>query len=310
MPETTRRIHFVADRGDARLRLDQILVRRLVHLARTSRSRAQEWIESGSVLVDGTPALRSAARVREGAGIQIVLPESALRRAAPDPEEASLEVLYEDDHLMAIAKPPGVVVHPAYKHASGTVLNAVLGRLAGRDDVRPGIVTRLDKETSGVLLIALTPGIHARLQRVSIEKHYLTIVKSKPRPSRGTIELPLGRDDRDRRRVAVVGDGIPAATMYEVLSSSEELTLIRCELITGRTHQIRVHLASRGWPIAGDPVYGVADDRINRVALHSWRVRFPHPVSGTVLDIAAPLPSDFRGCLAKAGIELPQNATL
>jgi len=293
MPEPPRRIHFIADRGDARLRLDQVLVRRVVAVSRMSRSQAQEWIEAGLVLVNGSPAARPAIHVREGAAIEIALPDSAQPRSRPAAEDRPLDVLYEDEHLVAIDKPAGVVVHPSYKNASGTVLNAVLGRVAMRPGLRPGIVTRLDKDTSGVLLVALTSGTHARLQRHDVEKHYLAIVAGTPRPPRGTIDLALGRDPEDRRRMTAVDDGLPSTTRYEVMSTGGHLSLVRCELVTGRTHQIRVHLAARGWPIVGDATYGVADDRIARPALHSWRVRLVHPVTGEELEITAPLPDDM-----------------
>ena len=294
MPEPPRRIHFVADRGDARLRLDQVLVRRVVEVARMSRSQAQDWIETGLVLVNGSPAARPATRVREGAAIEVALPPSAQQRTRPAAEHLALDVLYEDEHLAAINKPPGLVVHPSYKNPSGTLLNAVLGRFGQRRDLRPGIVTRLDKDTSGVLLVALTSGIHARLQRHPLEKEYLAIVVGTPSPRSGTIDLALGRDARDRRIMTTVDDGLPSTTRYEVIATSGNLSLVRCELVTGRTHQIRVHLAARGWPIVGDAAYGVADDRIARPALHSWRLRLLHPVTGSALEITAPMPVDME----------------
>lgn len=294
MPEPLRRIHFVADRGDARLRLDQVLVRRVNDVTRMSRSRAQEWIETGAVLIDGSRASRPAARVREGATVEIALPDSAQPRIRPEPEDRDLEILYEDDQLLAINKPAGIVVHPSYKNVSGTMLNAVLGRLRDRHDARPGIVTRLDKETSGVLLVALAPGVHARLQRQPPCKEYLALVVGAPVPARGTIELPLGRDASDRRRMVVDEEGLPSTTRYELLAADEGLSLVRCELVTGRTHQIRLHLAARGWPIIGDTVYGIADNRISRVALHAWRVRLDHPATGQPLQITATLPDDLR----------------
>ncbi|MGH9349518.1 MAG: RluA family pseudouridine synthase [Vicinamibacterales bacterium] len=294
MPEPPRRIHFIADRRDARLRLDQVLVRRVTEVTRMSRSRAQAWIQAGAVLVDGSPALRPASRVREGVIVEVALPASTALRVRPGPEDRALEILYEDAHLVAINKPTGIVVHPSFKNVSGTILNAVLGRFRDRAGVRPGIVTRLDKETSGVLLVALTPGIHARLQRSSVRKRYLAIVAGTPAPARGTIELSLGRDALDRRRVAVVSEGLPSATRYEVLSAKQGVSLVRCELLTGRTHQIRVHLAARGWPIVGDAIYGIADHRIARVALHASCVQLDHPVTGQTLEILAPLPPDMR----------------
>jgi 23S rRNA pseudouridine1911/1915/1917 synthase len=306
MPEPLRRIHFITDRGDARLRLDQVLVRRVTDITHMSRSRAQEWIETGAVLVNGSPAGRPAMRVREGSAVEVALPDSAERRVRPQPEDRPLEILYEDEHLVAIDKPAGLVVHPSYKNVSGTILNAVLGRFRGHEHIRPGIVTRLDKETSGVLLVALAPGVHARLQRQPPRKYYLAIVRGAPTPPSGIIDLALGRDASDRRRIVVDADGLPSETRYEVVSTARELSLVKCELITGRTHQIRVHLSARGWPIVGDATYGVPDDRITRVALHAWRLQMQHPITSHPLEITAPWPPrDLDGIVSAATLSQP-----
>ena len=294
MPDDPSRIQFIADRGDARLRLDQVLVRRIMDVTRMSRSRAQQWIESGAVSVDDVRASRPSMRVREGATVAVVLPETVERRATPEPEDRPIDILYEDDHLLALNKAPGIVVHPSYKNVTGTLLNAVLWHVRDRRGVRPGIVSRLDKDTSGVLLISLTPGIHARLQRAPMRKEYLAVVAGTPDPPRGTVELPLGRHPDDRRRVVVTPDGLPSATIYEVLSSANRASMVRCELVTGRTHQIRVHMAARGWPLLGDLTYGVADPRLSRQALHAWRISFAHPVTGESLHLTAPIPNDLR----------------
>ena len=274
-----------------------MLVRRVTDVSRMSRSRAQQWIESGAVLVDGAVAGRPSIRVREGALVEVALPDTAAARTRPGPEPGTLSVLYEDADILALDKPPGIVVHPSYKNVSGTLLNTILWRVRDRADVRPGIVTRLDKDTSGLMLVSLTPGVHARLQRSPIRKEYLAIVAGVPRPPSGTIEASLGRDPNDRRRVVVVRDGLPSATRYEVLSSENGVSLVRCELVTGRTHQIRVHMAERGWPLIGDAMYGVADARLPRQALHSWRATFEHPITGAALTITAPLPDDMRQLL-------------
>jgi RluA family pseudouridine synthase len=204
---------------------------------------------------------------------------------------------------MAIDKPPGVVVHPSYKQLSGTLLNAVLWRLRDRPDVKPGILTRLDKDTSGLVVIALAAEVHAAMQRDAagghIRKEYLAVVSGTPRPLAGTIRAPLGRDTADRRRVVVTAGGADSETRYEVAASAGGLSLVRCELVTGRTHQIRVHLQSRGWPIVGDRVYGTADDRIGRQALHAWRISLPHPVTRERLTIEAPVPEDMRGLVPR-----------
>jgi len=302
-PEVGNTIQFHADRGDARLRLDQVIVRRVTDVSRLSRGTAQLWIESGAVTVDGRPASRPSIRVREGAAIAVAIPSSATRRARPEGEPGPLAVLYEDASLLALNKPPGVVVHPTYKQLSGTLLNAILWHVRERGDARPGILTRLDKDTSGIVIVALTPDAHATMQRDAaagrISKHYLAVVAGTPRPARGRIALALGRDTVDRRRVVVTTGGAASETQYEVLTSTvrggrDVLSLVRCELVTGRTHQIRVHLASSGWPIVGDRVYGTVDDAIPRQALHAWRVALPHPVTRQPIELETPMPEDMR----------------
>ena len=225
-----------------------------------SRTRAQSWITDGLVSVDGVRAVRPSVKVRLGAAVVVTLPATTPLREAPRAEELPLEIIYEDDDLLAVNKPAGMVVHPSFRNVSGTVLNGVLWRLRNRPDVRPGLVSRLDKDTSGVLLIALSSGAHARIQRDAkagrVMKEYVAIVRGTPRPPRGTITLPLKHDPADRRRIVVADDGAPSETRYRVVWQGDGYSLVECELVTGRTHQIRVHLAASGWPIAGDRVYG------------------------------------------------------
>ena len=296
-------IHFTADRGDSRLRLDQILVRHVTGVWRMSRTRAQTWIAGGLVNVDGVPAARASVKVRDGAAVEVALPGATPMRESPRAEELPLEILYEDDDLIAVNKPAGMVVHPSFRNLSGTVLNAVLWRLRERPDVRPGLVSRLDKDTSGVLLIALSRGAHARMQKDAkagrVTKEYVAIVRGTPRPAQGTIALSLKHDPADRRRIVVADDGAPSETRYRVASSGDGYSLVECELITGRTHQIRVHLAARGWPVAGDRVYGSPDPSIERQALHAWRMALPHPVSREPLRLDAPLPPDMHALAAR-----------
>ena len=219
-------------------------------------------------------------------------------RRRPQPEEGPLTIVHEDDTVLVVNKPAGVVVHPTYKNSSGTLLNAVLWHV--RDcAARPGILTRLDKDTSGLVVIALTPEVHATMQKDAAagrtHKHYLALVCGLPEPPRGTIVLPLARDPADRRRVVVTPDGARCETRYEVVSTCDAHSMVRCQLVTGRTHQIRVHLAARGWPILGDQVYGQSDPHIARQALHAWRVMFPHPVTREPMEFEQPLPEDMRG---------------
>ena len=219
-------------------------------------------------------------------------------RQRPRPEEGPLEIVYEDEWVLALHKPAGQVVHPTYKHATGTLLNAVLWRLRDRSDAQPGILTRLDKDTSGLVVIGLTPAVHAMMQRAMtaghVAKTYLAIVAGRPQPESGRIVLPLARSSEDRRIVVVRPDGARSETRYDVIAEAGSLSLVQCALVTGRTHQIRVHLAAQGWPVLGDRVYGRADALIARQALHAWRVRLPHPVLGVPLELTAPVPDDMR----------------
>jgi 23S rRNA pseudouridine1911/1915/1917 synthase len=306
MPDNPERLRFVADRGDARRRLDQVVVRRASMQAPVSRTAAQRWIDAGAVEVDGRTATRSSSSVPAGATVVVTMPASRPpRKTGPAAEQGPLVVLYEDEHLLALDKPPGTVVHPTYRQTTGTSLNAILWHLRDRVGVKPGILTRLDKDTSGLVLVALSAGVHATLQRDAtagqLVKHYLALVAGIPRPRSGRISLPLRRDPLDRRRIVTHPDGAPSETRYEVLSSAGRgrtaRALVRCHLVTGRTHQIRVHLSARGWPIVGDRLYGTPDAYIGRQALHAWRLALPHPVTREPLEIEAPVPDDMKRLL-------------
>lgn len=296
-PAPADAIRFRADRGDARRRLDQVLVRRVLEVSRLSRSLAQQWIENGAVTVDGRTVLRPAARVSEGAEVELTLPPDARRRTIPQPEAGEIRILFEDETFLVVDKPPGLVVHPSYKQSSGTLLNALLWRARDRAGVNPSILTRLDKGTSGIVVVPWTPDVHRVMQGDAAagrtRKEYLAVVRAHPRPRAGTIDAPLARDAADRRRVVVAAGGAPSETRYEVLAQDGPRSLVRCELVTGRTHQIRVHLSSRGWPIVGDAAYGVADAGITRSALHAWRITLPHPVTRETMTIVAPMPDDM-----------------
>jgi len=231
-------------------------------------------------------------------------------RRRPQPEEGSLSILFEDGSVAVLDKPAGIVVHPTYKNTSGTLLNALLWRYRDRDTIQPGILTRLDKDTSGIVVVALTPALHATMQRDMsagrIKKEYLAVVRGVPDPPQGRIALPLGRSVEDRRVVVVRDDGAACETLYDVVASGsweqKALSMVRCELVTGRTHQIRVHLAARGWPIVGDRVYGQESPGISRQALHAWRVTFPHPVTRESIAVTAPVPDDMTTFTREAGL--------
>jgi len=317
--EVTRWRDVPVDRGDIGLRLDLVLLRHLGHEPGVSRARIQKWIATGRVTVNGAPAPRIAWRVAEGDTLTLDAREIRTR-AKPRPEDVPLDVLFEDAHLIALNKPAGVVVHPSYKHAAGTLINALLWHAARwPSGDAPALLTRLDKLTSGVLLVAKRREVVAALQREMkaerIEKDYLAVVHGTPEPARGTIDLALDRDPWDRRKVTVTDrGGQRAVTKYEVLQSSTEgaagavCSLLRCRLVTGRMHQIRVHLAHKGWPLVGDAVYGRADaaPSFPRQALHAWRVALTHPVTHEPLTVTAPVPADMRALMESMGLTEPE----
>jgi 23S rRNA pseudouridine1911/1915/1917 synthase len=319
---------LTADRGDAGRRLDLVLRRHLTDLDAASRTRVQAWIEQGHVTVNGAAVRRVSTRAALGDLVSLVLPliDAPPPRPAMAPEDVSLRILFEDDHLLALDKPAGIVVHPTYKHPDGTLMNALLWHArrwpAGQ---RPSLVGRLDKLTSGVVLVAKTAAAHAALQQVlsrpESEKDYLAVVYGRVNVARGAIALRLRTDRSDRRRVvASPDDGAPSLTRFErlkrVTAPRAGLALLRCRLVTGRLHQIRVHLSARGWPIVGDAVYGeprwsLVDDGalgaqlrvFPRQALHAWRLAFTHPIGGARIVVHAAVPRDMAGLLAETGLE-------
>ena len=314
---------LTADRGDAGQRLDRVLSRHLSDVTIATRTRIQRWIADGLVAVNGSSSRRVARRVAAGDVVSVALPLRA-RRPVMMAEATALVVLLEDEHLAIVDKPPGVVCHPTHAHATGTMMNALLWEAREWPaPQRPSLVGRLDKWTSGLLLVAKTAVVHAALQRALADpgsiKEYLALVYGDVRPERGQISLRLSRDRVDRRRVAAsTSTGAFSLTTYERVAAIEApdttLSLLRCRLGTGRTHQIRVHLAARGWPIVGDPVYGeprwgaVADPTVSaalagfpRQALHASRVAFQHPVTGERIDVESPPPDDMRRILEALG---------
>jgi 23S rRNA pseudouridine1911/1915/1917 synthase len=295
------------DRGDHGMRVDRVILRHLRDEKGVSRNRIQKWIESGDVLINGAAADRPSWRVQAGDDVR-VRPSGIVKRERPRAERIALDVLYEDEDLLAVNKPPGLVVHPSYKHAAGTLMNGALELArswpAGS---APALLGRLDKMTSGVVIVTKRPEIHAALQRAStarrIDKDYLAIVLGKP-PLRGTIDLALDRDPWDRRRITVTDrGGQPSITKFERLAAVNGYSLLRCRLITGRTHQIRVHLSARKWPIVGDAAYGSKEAVVfSRQALHAWKVTMRQPRTGRELTIEAPLPDDMRALAGELGL--------
>lgn len=295
------------DRGDLGVRIDRVLMRHLAHLPGVTRTRIQRLVDAGRVLINGRAVRRSSSRVAAGDRVAVELPERRARER-PAAEPLALAIRYEDARLLIVDKPAGMVAHPAHGHRSGTLLNALLAHAADR--WTPALVGRLDKDTSGLVLVAKDREAQAALQRLGerggIEKDYLAIVRGRP-PARGTIDRALARDPRDRRRMIVVDRGGAASvTRFERLRSvavdaGRWVSLVRCRLVTGRTHQIRVHLASGGWPILDDPIYGDGHAG-NRQALHAWRLAFAHPLERRDVEVVAPIPVEFEQRLAAAGL--------
>jgi 23S rRNA pseudouridine1911/1915/1917 synthase len=300
-----------------------------------SRSRIQKLIEGGSARVNREAVKRSHV-VRAGDEIELDVPEP--EAVAIEPEAIPLSVLYEDADLLAVNKPAGLVVHPSPGHASGTLVNALLHHvqdLAGvGGELRPGIVHRLDRDTSGVLLVAKSDRAHASLSRQmkkrSMRKQYLALAAGVPRVRKGEVTFGIGRDPKDRKKMKAfrASPGLPAGvrearTFYEIEREwfALGLTLLRCRLVTGRTHQIRVHLAAAGLPVVGDPVYGRPRyERVKhaalkktlqgfpRQALHAERIVFRHPATNEPLEIVAPVPEDLSRLIDR--IDAASRATV
>jgi 23S rRNA pseudouridine1911/1915/1917 synthase len=269
-----------------------------------SRAAAQRLIEAGLVLVDGAVVPKRHA---------VTAGERVAVRPAPEVDEpvvpdAMYEIAYEDDHLLVIDKPAGVVVHPARRHRAGTLVQALSGRVAGGDDPRrPGVVHRLDRDTSGLLVMARTEAAHAALKdmlrRREVTREYLALVEGRPTARAGTIDAPVGRDRRVRTRISTDTDeGREAITHFEVELALPQDTLLRVRLDTGRTHQIRAHLLAIGHPVAGDREYGAAGRHgLARQFLHAARLAFPHPLGGAAVDVSSSLPPDLEAALRRAG---------
>ena len=271
-----------------------------------SRTKAQKLIDAGLVRVDGTPkpkrhVLAGGEELHVGS-----LPDAPAVEVPPAP----FRVAYEDAHLFVIDKPAGVVVHPGHGHADGTLVQALAGRVAGGPDPeRPGVVHRLDRDTSGLLVLARSEAVHAALQAAlrerRITREYLALVEGRPPARRGTIDAPLGRDRRVRTRISTdTDDPHHALTHFETEQALEDDTLLRVTLETGRTHQIRAHLLAIGHPVVGDPEYGrTRKYGLSRQFLHAARLAFEHPETGAPIEVRAPLPEDLVGALRQASGE-------
>jgi 23S rRNA pseudouridine1911/1915/1917 synthase len=287
-------------------RLDRYLSEELSDL---SRSRIQNLIEAGNVQLNGKVCTSKKIAVKAGDRISLEVPEAEPLQLIA--EDIPLDVLYEDDQLIIINKPAGLVVHPAPGHPDGTLVNALLAHcpdLQGIGGVqRPGIVHRLDKDTTGAIAIAKTDiafkHLQAQLQAKTARREYLGVVYGAPKTESGTIDLPIGRHQHDRKKMFIVSveqGGRNAVTHWQIKERLDNYTLILFQLETGRTHQIRVHAAKIGHPIVGDPVYGSGRSvgvNLPGQALHAWRLRLQHPVSGDEIQVTAPIPQSFTTLL-------------
>ena len=274
-------------------RLDRFLATQL-----GSRSAAERAVESGA-LVDGVARVKSY-RLEGGEEIELADVVPAPRVAKP----AEPRFAYEDEHLFVVDKPAGLVVHPGAGHASGTLVDALAGKIAGGDDPeRPGIVHRLDRDTSGLLVVARTPEAYGKLVELvrerALERTYTALVRGRPKSRTGRIEAPIGRDRGDATRISLDTDTPRAAiTHFEVERLFDAHTLLRVRLETGRMHQIRVHLAAVDLPVSGDPVYGVREPGLDRQFLHASALAFPHPITGEPVAAESPLPDDLASFLS------------
>ncbi len=274
-----------------------------------SRAHVQRLIKEGLLVRDGHP-IRANVPVSAGEGLDLEIPD--VRPVEIEAEDIPITVVYEDDDMLIVDKPAGLVTHPSPGHAGGTLVNALLARggaaafggIAGV--ARPGIVHRLDRDTSGLLMVARNDraqaSLMAQLKARRVKKTYLALVAGEPPATMGRIEAPIGRDPRHRTRMGVVPDGRPAVSAYRVRERFGAWTLLEVDLITGRTHQIRVHLASIGHAVAGDPVYASGDarrgpDGLERLFLHAWRLELEAPAGGRVIHATADLPEELERVL-------------
>ncbi len=275
-----------------------------------SRSRVASLMEEGLCEAGGKEIRKAGTKIP--AGQEAILRVPAPREAIPQAEEIPLEVLYEDADLAVVVKPRGMVVHPAAGHPDGTLVNALLARLDTLGgiggELRPGIVHRLDKDTSGLMLVAKNDETQAALSRMlkdrEIEKHYRALAEGRMKEPEGEIDAPIDRSKKDRKKMAVDPEGRPAVTRWKVLAEGRDCTLLDVRILTGRTHQIRVHLKSIHHPVCGDPLYGFEKGvKVPCLMLHAYSLSFAHPRTKEKMTFQAPLPEDFLKGLKMNGIE-------
>ena len=305
------------DAGHAGWRLDRALADAIPTL---SRERLKALINSGALEREGAAVRDPSSKVKGGEQFSLAIPEP--EPAHNVPQDIPLNIVFEDDHLLVVDKPAGLVVHPAAGNRDGTLVNALLhhcdGSLSGIGGVaRPGIVHRIDKDTSGLLVVAKTDVAHEGLARQfaahSIDRRYLAIVNGVPKPSEGTVDAPLARSAANRKKIAIVegGRGKRAVTHWRRIQALRDAALVECRLETGRTHQVRVHMASIGHPLVGDPVYGrsgkthgkiLKELQFHRQALHAAELSFTHPVTKRRLSFASAMPPDMQELFEALGV--------
>lgn len=285
-------------------------------LSGLSRSQAARLIEEGHCRVDGQARCKPSFAVAPGALVTLEVPE--VRESAVEKENIPIQILYEDEDVAVVNKPCGMVVHPAAGNESGTLVNALLyamDDLSGIGGVkRPGIVHRLDKDTSGLLMVAKNDAAHLglseQLHERTMEKHYLAVAEGCMKEPTGFIDLPIGRSKKDRKKMAIDPSGRPAQTEWTLLENLKGASLLDVHILTGRTHQIRVHLQSQHHPLAGDPIYGLKNGvHVPRLMLHAWKLSFTHPRTGKRLSFTAPPPPAFTQAVQKLRTDpsLPLN---
>ena len=303
-PAATTSVFVVPDDGERR-RVDRFVA----DVSGLSRTFVQKLISEGRLTMAGEP-IKANAIVGPGDRLELEIPAVVPLDVAG--EAIPLVVVYEDDDLLIVDKPAGLVVHPSPGHSSGTLVNALLGRAGGAEYggiagvSRPGIVHRLDRDTSGLLMVAkddaAQASLMAQLKARRVKKTYQALVHGSVVANVGRIEAPIGRDPKQRTRMAVVPDGRPSITGYRVRERLGQWTLLELDLVTGRTHQIRVHLEAIGHPVAGDPVYGTGTSRrgpddLERLFLHAWRLELTSPTDGHLIRATAPLPDELEAVL-------------
>ena len=270
-----------------------------------SRAAAERLLSQRRVKVNGSPEPKSH-RLTAGDVLAVSVPES--RPSTLEPAQLDLRIAFEDEHLLVVDKPAGIVVHPSAGHPSGTLVHGLLGHAVagGEEAERPGIVHRLDRDTSGLLVVARSDEAHRRLQQLlrrrKLVREYLALVRGRPRSKRGRIEAPVGRDRHDPTRISLDTDTPrDAVTKFEIVEMMRRHSLLWVSLETGRTHQIRVHLAAVDLPVSGDPTYGLEGDLgLERQFLHAARLAFPHPFTGEPVETESPLPPDLQAALEEA----------